>query len=223
MNPIEKTVWKILLNNVILDDTIIPVLVNSPPTKEYTPCITLKSSDLGYKGKRYMDTFFYPVTSDNPLYDKDNPDTKYPFEVQLQKQAIEVQANVWCNTEEERTRINEQIETLLNEVQNFNYKFCQQYQAEDKTCKTLNSKCTAITSTNGRANKNQCPNPTLNKYKNILTENLIIPHSIIIEPAFNIDELNDDPITLHSVFKINMDYYKQFFVGGNPNTIIQLN
>lgn len=222
MNVIEKTVWQILLNKVYLNDTLIDVLVNSPPLEDNTPCITLKSSNLGVKSKRYVDTFFYPVKPEHSLYDANNPNTKYPFEVQVQKESIEVQISIWCNTEEERFELLSQVETILNEVQNFNYKYCLNFDVETNNCKTLNNECAALTSKNGRANKKQCPKPDEYNYENILTNNFIIPNTIQLESSFNMDELNDDPITLHSIFKLNMIYYKTYFIGGNPNTDIQI-
>ena len=197
-------------------------MVNSPPTKDITPCLTLSSSGIGNRGERYLDTIYLPVNETHPLYNPTNTNIKYPFEASFQKKGVKCVINIWADNENERISLQEQTLNTLNEAINYNYKQCTQYDLKTQECEKLNTQCKALSSNNSRGEKGQCPKPEDYGYKNRLIENHIIPHSITIGTPFNLDDYTKNPIQLHTVIELEMDYYDIYLIGGKPLNTFQL-
>ena len=205
-------------------------MVNSPPTEDLTPCLTLSSSGTGNRAERYIDNIFLPLPDTHPLYNPEKKEQKYPFEASFQKKGIRVIINIWADNENERIKLQNQTLQTLHESINYHHKYCTHYTKDTRECENLNTQCKAINNNTSRGSKGQCPKPQKYGYKNILTENHIIPHSITIGTPFNLDDYTKNPIQLHTVIELDMDYYEIILNGGsntptytfkNNNTIIE--
>lgn len=207
MNTVIKALLKILRGNVKINDNIVPVIKRSYPLDK-TPCITIEDSGGTNTINKYRLNLPYP--------NKDSPVT----DVLKTEKNITVQVHVWSDNEDERENLNNQIITLFNMAESDHYLLCENY--HDGKCTSLNSDCKALTNHFSRGIKGQCPHPIEYKYKNIYTTYNLNREKCNFEEPFEVDDLDTTPITLHSVFKINANYYTYYKLGGNISNTIEL-
>lgn len=124
----------------------------------------------------------------------------------------EIWINVWCNSEEERARIVNDVHDILLKAEINHYLACPFYETGD--CVHLNDTCLCFTMNTGRANKNQCPNVGI--YKSFFRYNHILKKTFQVGSILNMDELNTTEPLLRTIFRLTMRHsiYKE--VGGRP-------
>ena len=91
------------------------------------------------------------------VFDRNNQNRKQSVEIDniqyLHKlYSAEVWVNIWCSTEEERTRLIDAVKTRFNELEAHHYSTCSNFNFADK-CSKIDDVCEALTSQSGRANK----------------------------------------------------------------------
>ena len=140
MNKIKRLFLKILQNNIIYNEDIVPVVI-----KDYwfdtTPCITIHGFNRDKNNLRWYTTTYKTVDETHPLYDSENPTKKYPFLSEVTKHSYEIQINVWCNNEREREKIVNQVKKCLFYARNSNYRYCANYDKETNKCSYLDDIC----------------------------------------------------------------------------------
>lgn len=207
MNTVIKALLRVLRCNITINDKVVPVVKRNYPLDK-TPCVILENSGGSNTLNKYRLNLHYP-TSDDQVCD-----------VLKTEKNITVQVHVYCNNEDERENINNQIISLFNMTESDHYLLCENY--HEGNCKTLNSECKAINNKFSRGIKGQCPKPSEYDYKNIYTTYNLNREKCNWEEHFEVDDLNTEPITLHSVFKVNANYYTYHQLGGNISKNIEL-
>lgn len=189
----------------ILEEAFITLLRNHLPihnkyiftgsryiASDHTPCVSVQVADEKYIRKSYVEIDH--VQNLRRLYSAD------------------VWINIWCNTEEERTSLINAIELRFNQLQASHYTTCSNYIFTDDQCSKLDKECEVLTSDTGRANKGQCPN--LENFTSFF-ENFNIPQrTFYVNSMTDLDELGDSEPVLRTIFKLNMQYYKFYPIGG---------
>lgn len=216
MNVVKKTFLRILQNNIIFDEDIVPVVI-----KDYwydtTPCVTIGgfSRDKG-RYNREQRTVRKSLPETHPLFDENDPNKKYPFLAEYQRKEYEININVWCNNEREREEIVNQVRKLLFLARNHHYTYCVNYDKDTHICNTLNEECKARTVTGYRGLRGLCPAPRRYEYCNIYKSNGILSNTIHISPDYENDEYDHKPPLKRSIIVINLDYYEVFIYDSDP-------
>lgn len=219
MNKIKKTFLKLLQNNIIYNDDIVPVII-----KDYwydtTPCITIGGMDRTKKSPRQHTRECHPLPSTHPLYDENNPYKKYPHLVEKIGKSYEIWINIWCNNEEEREIITNQVRDCLFLCLNHHHKFCVNYDKTTKNCLYTEETCSALTDTGFRGLRGQCSKPYDNKYCNLFTKNGIKRNTIQIGADYEKDEYNHKPPLKRTIIEINFDYTDTRVFPSNPTNCL---
>ena len=129
------------------------------------------------------------------------------------KYDAEVWINVWCDTDEQRDSLVEQIELRIFQALSNHYTTCAKY--NEGNCDFLEDECATLNVTNGRTAKNQCPYPNEYGYCNWFKKNQIIKRTFAISGKQKMDELNLSKPILRTLIKLEMNYYKLHEVGGH--------
>lgn len=206
MNKIKSLFLKILQNKIILDDKIVPVII-----KDYwadmTPCITIYGYNKDKSHNRYYNTVKRPLNKDNPLYDSDKPNKKYPHLAEFTKHSYGIQINIWCNNEREREKIVEQVKHCLFLSRNNHYTYCSKYDSENNICKTINEQCKATLDTGYKGLMGLCPSPKEYHCCSLFNAYGVIKNSIHISSDYEQDEYDHRPPLKRSIIDIDLDYY----------------
>ena len=221
MIPLIKAVKKVLWGNIILDGIKIPVVKRSYPYDK-TPCVTIDDSGGSTVVGRDILNVPYVVDKNHPQYDEENPFNKIPQQVRREYFETVLNINVWCNTEDERELLNNNILELFHQAQSDNYKFCTNY--NDGHCGNLDIFCLGEHfNGDNRSVKKQCPNPEVYGYKNIFSEYNLIRASFYVEQPFSLDDFNKDSVLLRSVLKVHSGYYVDYIIGGYVDNNLDIN
>ena len=159
---------------------------------DHTPCVSVQVADESYIRKNYVE--IEHVQHLRRLYDAD------------------VWINIWCNTEEERTSLIDAIELRFNQLQASHYTTCSNFIFNDNTCSKIDNECEVLTSDTGRTNKGQCPN--LENFTSFFETFNIPQRTFYVNSMTDLDELNATETVLRTIFKLNMQYYKFYPIGG---------
>ena len=124
-----------------------------------------------------------------------------------------ININLWCNTEEERENINNQILECWYDEKNNHYKYCTKY--SEGNCTTLDTACPAITDTDYRGVKQKCPLPDEYEYESLAHKYGLVNGTIVIEPPFDLDEVDKHPPLLRSVLVARAEYTETVSSKGN--------
>lgn len=199
MFAMENAFLKLLANNIIFDDKIIPFVKNYADL-DRTPCFTINQADEVFKKRRY-------VQIDGAEYIR----KRYTSNLWI---------NIWCNTEKERHSIMKQIQHRIFQAEANHYTTCHYY--DNENCSLTESRCEALTrtDTNARANKKQCPD--INHYQSFFQTHNIIKNTFQIDSVTDLDELDPSREVLRTIFKLTMDYYQYYEIGGKPFTDFEL-
>ena len=211
ITPIQAVI-AVLKGNIKTNDVTVPVIKRSYPLDK-TPCITLENSGGTITRNKWRLNLPFPLPEEHPQFDKDNPNAEYPQDVLKTEKSTTVNIHVWTDNETEREEINNQIIDCFRKVESDHYMFCSNY--SNGNCKTTDSTCEAIDNIFSRDIKNQCPKPSEYKYENIFKKYNLVREKCNIESPFDVDDLNTEPITLHSVFEFNAYFYDYYVIGGN--------
>lgn len=134
-------------------------------------------------------------------------------EVIQTKNNVEVWINIWANTEEERNSLLSQVETRIFQALANHYTTCDNF--NERHCNFLDGECEALTVINGRTAKNQCPYPHKNQYTSWFKKYHIIKPSFTISGRQDMDELDLSQPVLRTLIKLDMDYYRNYGLGGH--------
>ena len=199
MFAMETAFLKLLANNIIFEDKIIPFVKNYADL-DRTPCFTINQADEVFVRRRY-------VQLDGAEYIR----KRYTSNLWI---------NIWCNTEKERHTIMKQIYNRIFQAEANHYTTCKYFNNDE--CTLLGSRCEALTrtDTNARANKNQCPD--INHYTSFFQTYNIIKNTFHIDSVTDLDELDPSREVLRTIFKLTMDYYQYYPIGGKPFTDFEL-
>lgn len=129
-----------------------------------------------------------------------------------QEYNAELWINIWCNTEEERQTLINQIDNRIHQALANHYTTCSNY--DNNICSKTDETCEALTSHGYRADKKQCPN--LENYQSFFTHNHILKRTFKILSTLNLDDLTLSETLLHTIFKLEMNYHKYYTIGGRP-------
>ena len=199
MFAMETAFLKLLANNILFDDKVIPFVKNYADL-DRTPCFTINQADEMFIRRRY-------VQIDGAEY------------IQKRYQS-NIWINIWCNTEKERHTIMKEIYRRIYQAEANHYSTCTYY--ENETCAVTGERCEALTriDQNARANKSQCPN--INHYQSFFQQHHIIKNTFKIDSVTDLDELEPSRELLRTIFKLTMDYYQYYPIGGEPFTDFEI-
>lgn len=191
MFPMEKAVWDLLNNNIKFNDDDVISLVRRLTSEDETPCITVQQAAEVQLSREFRHG---------------------KHELLLTRNNVEVWIDIWANTEEERNSIIAQVERRINQALANHYTTCANY--NEGICNYLEEECCALNTTNGRTAKNQCPHPQEYNYQSWFIKNHIFKNSFTISGRQDMDELDLVQPVLRTLIKLDMDYYRQYDLGG---------
>lgn len=110
-----------------------------------------------------------------------------------------ININLWCDTEQQRADLTEQIMDCFYKEQSNHYRYCPQY--TNGNCKTLQNTCPAV---NGA--HHTCKNPERYGFETLQSRHALIKGTVIIDPPFELDDLTDHPPLLRSIFRCEGQY-----------------
>lgn len=178
----------------------IPIVVKYTPL-DYTPCITIQQVDGRCQRREYVE-----------IHNEQYIRKKYYSDIWI---------NIWCNNEKERRQLISLIQERILQAEANHYTTCKHYNSVDETCSVLESKCEALTRNTNRTNKKQCPR--LDIYQSFFKTHHIIKNSFHIYSIANRDELDVAEPVLRTIFKIDLDHYQYYKIGGRVFNDIKLN
>lgn len=199
IKPIQAILY-ILRNNVTDDGKTIPVIKRNYPLDK-TPCINIDdSASVVTVGKR--------------IYNRKTPNGNKEY-LRTHRRTI-LNIHLWCDSEQQREDLSNQITDLFNKAYLDNHFFCTQYSKQDGVCKTLNRECPSRTNEKHlyKSIKNKCPQPIEYGYENIFTHYDLIKAQWDLQTPFSADNTNTKPPTLHNIFRLNCEYYDYVEIGG---------
>lgn len=178
MNPFEAYLVDLLQRQISLSDGRVVEVRREFMPSSYIPCITLD------------------IVSDNNVYYRRSYDDG--VESLLFKHECEMNIHVWANTEEEREQINKAVQQCYVDSLNHHYRYCSNYHVGQ--CKSIGT-C--------RHNwKNKCKDPDTNGYECLSDKHNLVFGTVDIQSPFHMDERDEKPPVLHSVFRANTDYWE---------------
>lgn len=191
MHVLEKAFIDLLRNNLCVTNDKIYAGNRYRPS-DMTPCVNLLVSDENLIRRRIVEK-----------------DCKQYIQ---QEYAAELWINIWCNTEEERQTLINQIRNRIYQLLANHYSTCANF--HDDICSITDESCEALTSQSNRANKNQCPD--LDKYLSFFYNNHIRKRTFQLLSVTDLDELDVSETVLRTIFKLEMNYYDYYEIGGRP-------
>lgn len=194
MHVLEKAFIDLLRNHLPISNDKI-YTGNRYRPKDISPCVNLILADENFIRRRYVE-----------IEQKQHIQQEYNVELWI---------NVWCNTEEQRQELNDSIDLRIKQALANHYTTCNHYNINEQNCSITDESCEALTSQSGRANKNQCPDIT--KYQSFFNYNHILKRTFQCN-VNDLDELNVSEPLLRTVFKLNMNYYNYYEIGGRTFT-----
>jgi len=190
MNKFEHYIVDLLQHHLIYDDKEVQVRRQFNDIAQL-PCITLSIADI----------------STNKVYSDLQGD-----ESSLYERTARIDINLWCNTEDERESISEQIMNCFMNEQSAHYVYCSQY--KNGLCMSQNVVCDVSRHMTARTVKNQCDKPEEYGYEALWHKHGLIDGSINIETPIMLDELDEHPPLLRNRFGAEASYYDEFEIGG---------
>ena len=182
MNNFEAFLVDLLQDRITYDDRTVYVSRNWRFETDQVPIITL---DLGAG-----------TTTEYYYNDLDVSDTLYAY------RTSNIDINVWCNTEEERESITQQILNCWHREKRFHYTYCTKY---------MNQSCECMVDYihNGSTAKGKCPDIDFYGYEGLTKKHSMQPGSITIEPQYMLDDPTEEPPLLRSIIRAKGQYYEQ--------------
>ena len=206
--PIQAIIY-ILRGNITLDGNTVPVIKRNYPLDK-TPCINIDDSAS-------------TVTVNKIIYNKTIGDVKKEC-FRLHRRTV-LNIHLWCDTEQQREDLSNQIITLFNKAYLDNYMFCTQYDKETHNCNKLGTECPSRLDSKHlyKSSKDKCPQPLEYGYENIFTKYDLIKSRWDLQVPFSNDNTNTKPPTLHNVFRLNAEYYDYVEIGGITSNNLHYN
>ncbi|WP_458454182.1 hypothetical protein [Methanobrevibacter sp.] len=192
MFPMEKAVWDLLNGNIKFNDNNVISLVRRLTSEDETPCITIRQAAEVQLAREIIPSKTEVIQTINN---------------------VEVWIDIWANTEEERDSLRLQVERRIFQALANHYTTCDNFNKGQ--CNFLDKECEALTVTNGRTAKNQCPYPNENQYTSWFKKYHIIKPSFTISGRQDMDESDLSRPVLRTLIKLDMDYYLNYDLGGH--------
>lgn len=120
--------------------------------------------------------------------------------------------NIWCNTEQERQQLIDDITLRFNQLEASHYSTCNNFQFDGSICSKSKNVCEALTSQCNRAEKKQCPN--VEDFVSFFEANNIPLGTFHVNSVTNLDELDESEPLLRTIFRLEMNYYQFYKIGG---------
>ena len=212
---------KVLHNNIRLSNGETVRIIKQDYPYDHTPCITFDDSGGTSIHQKHIINDDQPLPPDHPQYDPDHPHKQVSQQILMEERGISININIWCNTQDEREEINNQIRNLFYKVQSDHYMFCGHY--KDGDCISLGGECRALTIENNRSVKSQCPRPIEYDYINIFKAYDIIRSTFDVNPSYDLDDKSANPPILRSIIKVSFNYYTYHTIGGGICQEITIN
>ena len=105
MKPVIYAILRVLQGNIQLPDGTDVRLIQSPPVTDHTPCITIDDSSNTRNLGKYFTNKDLPLPETHPQYDETEPEKVWSQQVIQEKRGIDLDLNIWCNTEDEREEL----------------------------------------------------------------------------------------------------------------------
>ena len=178
-------------------------LIQSPPQYNNIPCLTIDNSG----GTRELNSNKYNIRVNNRM--REAIKTEYETDLRL---------DIWALTEDTRQSLIEQVQICFYKVLSDHHEYCTSYQ--DGICKPLDQECLVVLpeyAYDKRACKGQCPCPKELPYQNLFTKYHIDMTTFTINPAYDLDELNETEPILRSRFEISFNYEDYYVIGGKTS------
>jgi len=186
MNNFESFVVELLQGRITYDGRIVEVRREFQPPLDRLPCITLDlPGDTTMFGEICVDECSRYVHRDGS-----------------------VNVHVWCNTEEEREAINRRVSNCFSKALMHDYTYCTQY--NEGNCKSMKRRCEASLMNSNRARRRRCPCPTEYGYQSLIIKHNLTDGTLDVEPPFYMDELDQNPPVLHSIFQCTCEYIEEY-------------
>lgn len=184
MNKFERYIVDLLQHHITYDNREVQVRRQFNDIEDL-PCITLSVAGVSTEKVYAMKT----DTSEEAQYER--------------RATIDI--NVWCNTEEERESITEQVMQCYMKEQMGDYTYCSRY--DDGFCESLGEQCPVPQGNSVRRRKGLCDHPVERDYEPLWKRCGIIEGSMNIEPPVMMDEYDVHPPLLRSRFGCEASYY----------------
>lgn len=202
MYPMERAILNLLKGEISFDSMNIPIVRRLKPIDQ-TPCITIQQAAETQLSRRYL--------------------SKNDSQLIGLKNNAEVWINIWCDTEEQRHSIINQVTKRIFQALGNHYTTCAHFNKDNHNCNMLNCECKALTIDNGRSIKGQCPYPKEYNYCNWFRHYRIVKNSFKISGRHDIDELDIAKPVLRTQIQLDMDYYLTHDLGGRLFEDIKIN
>lgn len=188
-----------VLQNKLTDINGEPVrLIQAPPQYNNVPCLTIDNS----AGTRTLNSNKSNILVDNRMQEVIH--TLYETDLRL---------DIWALTEQTRQSLIEQVQLCFNKALSDHYEYCTSY--NNKTCECIVEQ--PEYAHDKRAVKKQCPCPKELPYENLWTKYHIDITTFTLNPAYDIDELNETEPILRSRFDISFNYEDYYVIGGTTS------
>lgn len=201
MNKLEQYIVGLLQHHLIYDEMPVQVRRQFLPVHDL-PCVTL---DVGRVDTEQV----HRCTGGTNIFNEiqGNVDSI------VYERSCEININLWCNTEDERETISDQIMECFNKEEAGHYTYCSNY--DDGTCNTTGESCLAEQGGTARARKNLCPSPMGMGYESLRSSCNIISGSLNVGSPVMLDEYGEHPPLLRNMFRVVAGYYDVYDVGGD--------
>ena len=199
MNQLEAYLVELLQGHLSYNKVPVEVRRQFIPTQA-VPCITLDTASINTEKIEPLIT-----ETEKAVYTR----------------TINMDVNLWCNTEEERETISSLIMQCFYDEQKGHYKYCTQY--HEGTCNTTGQPCTGHETGTSRGDKNQCKAEQLLGYESLATKHGIIHGTLNVEPPRMLDEENEKPPLLRNMFSCTAQCRETVRIGGYPSEGVTFN
>ena len=184
-----------VLQNKLTDVNGEPVrLIQAPPQYNNVPCLTIDNS----AGTRTLNSNKTNISVDGRM--QEAIWTLYETDLRI---------DIWALTEQTRQSLINQVQLCFNKAS-----------YDNGTCTPLDQDCLVDLpeyANDKRAVKKQCPCPKELPYENLWTKYHIDITTFTINPAYDIDELNETEPILRSRFDISFNYEDYYVIGGTTS------
>lgn len=200
IKPIQAILY-ILRGNITLDGKTVPVIKRNYPLDK-TPCVNIDDSASVVTLNKWICN----------LKDDENVKREY---LRVHRRTV-LNIHCWIDSEQQREDLTNQITNLFNMAYLDNYRFCTKYNKETCECSTLGIECPTVTQGKHlyKSSKEKCPQPLEYGYENIFTKYDLIKSRFDLRTPYSADIDTTKPPTLHSIYKLDCEYYDYTLIGG---------
>lgn len=202
MMKMEQFILDVLQGRLSVDGESVR-LIQSPPQYNNMPTVTIDNS----AGARILNSNKYNIPVDNRMQ-----------EAIVTEYEIDLRVDIWALTEDQRQSLINQVQVCFMKALSDHYEYCTSY--NDGTCTPREADCLVDLpeyATDKRAVKKQCPCPQELPYQNLWSKHHIDMTTFTINPAYDLDELNETEPVLRSRFDISFNYKDCYIIGGKTS------